>query len=372
MFRTLLTSTALAALLTAGAIAQDATTTPAAPADTNTTAPAAPADTTTPAAPADATTPAAPADTTTPAAPAATTKPAAPADTTTMAPAAPADTTTMDATPGTSTTPMTMANGYTQAPDDSLASRIIGQDIWSTAGDDAEKIGSVNDLVVGANGMIDAVIVGVGGFLGIGEKNVAVDFSELDWTQATDGSMRWVLPTTAEALTAAPDFVWAEPDMAANGTMTPAADGAMAPATPTTSEVDNANAMGTDAPDAMAGTAVDRSTLTELDPTTLTAEQLIGVAVYGPEDTQLAKVGDFLMSADGKGVDAVIVDFGGFLGLGVKEIAVGLDNADFATDANGNTYLFLNATREQLDAAPAFNRDTYATDRANQRFVTTK
>jgi hypothetical protein len=77
-------------------------------------------------------------------------------------------------------------------------------------------------------------VIDVGGFLGIGEKNVAVDFQTLEFTLAADNTERWVVPTTADALTAAPDFVWAEdePVDGAADAMAPAAPDAMAPAAP--------------------------------------------------------------------------------------------------------------------------------------------
>lgn len=133
--------------------------------------------------------------------------------------------------------PWDMSAGYVAADTDNLGSRLMGQPVYSSPGDDAEEIGTINDLVFSADGEITAVVIGVGGFLGIGEKSVAVDFQSLDFTLATDNTERWVLPTTADALTNAPDFVWAEdepvdPAMPADG-MAPAApaDG-MAPAAP--------------------------------------------------------------------------------------------------------------------------------------------
>ncbi len=118
-----------------------------------------------------------------------------------------------------------MSAGYTAADTDNLASRLIDQPVFSSAGDDAEDIGNVSDLVFNEAGQLTAVVIGVGGFLGIGEKAVAVDFKSLQFTVAADNTERWVLPTTAEALTAAPDFVWKEDEPAA-----PADGGAMAPA----------------------------------------------------------------------------------------------------------------------------------------------
>jgi sporulation protein YlmC with PRC-barrel domain len=256
---------------------------------------------------------------------------------------------------------------------------MVGSDVYSSPGEDAEVVGSINDLVINAEGRIAAVVIGVGGFLGIGEKNVAVDFSQIQMTPAEDGSVRLVLPTTAEALTAAPDFVYPE-DAEAEGDAA-ATDGAEAEggdAAATDDAAANGMAAGGMAAGGMAaggaaageqaaaGAGIDRSTLTPLDMSSVTAENLIGTAVYGANDEQVGTIGDFVMSADGGQIDAVIIDVGGFLGIGVKEVAVGFENLQFSTDENNNRYLFLNVTREQLDAQPAFNRDTFQTDRDAQ------
>jgi len=354
MIRVLLTTTALAALLSTGAMAQTAPATPAAPAAPMT--PAAPA----PAAPeAPAAAPAAPMA---PAAPAAPMTPAAPADA-----AAPAGAMANDDAMG-----FDLSAGYTAMDDDSRASEIIGATIYSSAADDAETVGNVNDLIVGNDGQIEAVIVGVGGFLGIGEKTVAVSFDNLEWTVATDNTERWVLPTTREALEAAPDFVWVEDDaMAPAGNAMAPAGNAMTPApvdtmTPAPVVTDNAAA-----PDQEAmPTALDRSTLTEFDETTLTADELEGTTVYGINDENIGTISDFVLNEGGE-IDAVIVDVGGFLGLGAKPVAIGFENLNFSIDANNNRYLFLNTTQEQLEAQPEFNTDTYTTERDTQRMVVT-
>lgn len=44
-----------------------------------------------------------------------------------------------------------------------------------------EKIGDIDDLIVDRNGRVEAVVIGVGGFLGMGEHNVAVPFGDLKW-----------------------------------------------------------------------------------------------------------------------------------------------------------------------------------------------
>lgn len=105
-----------------------------------------------------------------------------------------------------SRSPVDIGAGYTQVDTDRLASKIIGSPVYDSGAADANNLGKINDLVLDQNGQVAAVVLGVGGFLGIAEKQVAVDFSALQWTVAADNTERWVLQTTKDQLTAAPDF----------------------------------------------------------------------------------------------------------------------------------------------------------------------
>jgi sporulation protein YlmC with PRC-barrel domain len=69
------------------------------------------------------------------------------------------------------------------------------------------KIGDINDLLVEKDGKINAVIIGVGGFLGAGEKNVAVPFTALKLTEK-NGKRYLVMDTTKEALNKAPGYTF--------------------------------------------------------------------------------------------------------------------------------------------------------------------
>ncbi len=51
------------------------------------------------------------------------------------------------------------------------------------------------------------MVVGVGGFLGIGEKNVAIDYDALSITADENGNKKLVLDATADELAAAPEFM---------------------------------------------------------------------------------------------------------------------------------------------------------------------
>jgi hypothetical protein len=63
--------------------------------------------------------------------------------------------------------------------DQLLASKLIGTTVISASN---EAIGDVNDVIIDRNGRALAIVIGVGGFLGIGEKDVAVQTSALEFT----------------------------------------------------------------------------------------------------------------------------------------------------------------------------------------------
>jgi sporulation protein YlmC with PRC-barrel domain len=65
------------------------------------------------------------------------------------------------------------------------------------------KIGEIMDVLLSADGKVNALIIGVGGFLGMGEKDVAVPFSAVKHT-SKEGKVYLTLDTTKDALKAAP------------------------------------------------------------------------------------------------------------------------------------------------------------------------
>lgn len=68
-----------------------------------------------------------------------------------------------------------------------------------------QKIGEIMDVLVNPSGQIEAAMVGVGGFLGAGEKDVAVSFNAIKATKKNDKTYL-TLDTTKDALKNAPGF----------------------------------------------------------------------------------------------------------------------------------------------------------------------
>jgi hypothetical protein len=68
---------------------------------------------------------------------------------------------------------------------DFLSDDLMGNDVHTTVEDD-ESIGTIEELLLNEEGEIKAVIVSVGGFLGMGEKNVAIAWESLELSQEDD------------------------------------------------------------------------------------------------------------------------------------------------------------------------------------------
>jgi sporulation protein YlmC with PRC-barrel domain len=93
----------------------------------------------------------------------------------------------------------------TTVPSDALTvSTYYNEDVYDAQNN---KIGDVNDILLEKDGRVSAVIVGVGGFLGVGEKDVAVPFNALKVTEK-DGDRYLVMNATKESLEKAPGFTF--------------------------------------------------------------------------------------------------------------------------------------------------------------------
>lgn len=112
------------------------------------------------------------------------------------------------ATPSTYVAAATMSSGFMQQLNrgDHFALDLIGSPVYSSDNQNANVVGDISDLVVASDGTVDAVVIGVGGFLDIGEKEVAVPFNSISWKTGADGMLQPVLAATKEQLKAAPAF----------------------------------------------------------------------------------------------------------------------------------------------------------------------
>ena len=88
-------------------------------------------------------------------------------------------------------------------PNELLVSDLLGRPAVNA---ENERIGDVNDLVTDSSGKAVAAVIGVGGFLGIGEKDVAIPFEDLKFGRDDDNDVRIEVDISKEALASAPDY----------------------------------------------------------------------------------------------------------------------------------------------------------------------
>ena len=89
-----------------------------------------------------------------------------------------------------------------QDQDTFLTSNLVGATIYNAQD---EAVGDVNDVIISRDGKVDGVVVGVGGFLGLGEKDVAIEMSKLKMVE-TDTGLKLVFDANRDELAAAPEF----------------------------------------------------------------------------------------------------------------------------------------------------------------------
>lgn len=144
------------------------------------------------------------------------------------------DSTKSDMKPSTSaaTTPSSTTDqaAFIQNQDstDWRSSKLIGATVY---GPDNKSIGDINDVLIANDGKVNAVVIGVGGFLGVGEKNVAIPFDKLQVSRKADSSSieKVTVSYTKDELKNAPKFAYYEPASKSSTTGSGAATKPIAP-----------------------------------------------------------------------------------------------------------------------------------------------
>ncbi len=258
----------------------------------------------------------------------------------------------------------TEATGPSISASDVIGARIyvseaaVDADAYAGVQEGWNDIGEVNDIILGRDGSVDAVLVDIGGFLGMGERQVAVDMAALrivqdDATDADDWFL--VLQTDRATLDAAPE--WVRP-----GVEPQAGDGskgglenvpAVNEAVPAEPEATAGTEAGTETAPVPDGTTTLPEGYVAVDRAGLTADLLAGADVRDANDASIAEVSDLVLTADGQVTD-VVLDVGGFLGVGARTVAIPMDRLTVAQAEGGAVRLWVDMTKEELEALPEY------------------
>ncbi|WP_050524341.1 PRC-barrel domain-containing protein [Pseudorhodobacter wandonensis] len=197
---------------------------------------------------------------------------------------------------------------------------------------DWEDIGEINDVILSRDGKVESVLVDIGGFLGIGERQAAIDMASLRFVSddATgDDPDDWfvVMKGNRALVETAPE--WPMMPRMTNGTK----EMVTAPANSMTSP---------------------REGYAAVEVTDITSEALTGATVYDATDADIGEISNLVLTTDGK-IEGVIVDVGGFLGMGEKPVKVDMAELQvLRRNDGGDLRVFVPMTKENLEAMPTY------------------
>jgi sporulation protein YlmC with PRC-barrel domain len=233
-----------------------------------------------------------------------------------------------------------------------------------------DNIGSVSDVIVDEQGEIRAIVLDVGGFLGIGAREVALSTEEIEfgYDQENPDQFYVISQVTAEELENAPEFDRdqlrqqreegagvaqdEQQDAAVVGT-----DQQQQPATQDQAATDpgaQQDQQWRGDRQAMAAPQMQREGFQEAEAQEITADNLLGANVYDINDENIGSVSDIVMGAEGQAEYAVI-DIGGFLGLGTHTVAIGFDEMQVLHDEGwADLRVYVDASQEELENMPEY------------------
>lgn len=243
-----------------------------------------------------------------------------------------------------------------RAATDLFASELIGHDVYArttatdmrtnndgahgmmtmTAADldGMENIGQINEIILSNDGQVRALVIGVGGFLGMGEHDVAVTMDQVTFASDADdrSEMYVIVQTGTDRLRDSPSFdrtSMSDDDMQ----RTAAAD---------------SNRTGFAAPQ------IERDGYNRVEATEVSTEMLTGKTVYDVNDNDVGTVTDMIVDDSGA-ITNVIIDFGGFLGIGVSQASLDYDELTImSTDGYEEVRLYVDATKDQIQDLPEY------------------
>jgi hypothetical protein len=210
--------------------------------------------------------------------------------------------------------------------------------------DDWENVGDIDDFVVTPDGTVRAVLVDVGGFLGIGARTVALNMEALDFVYSHDDDDFYLVlsGTTKEQIENAPEYRHHEGT--ALGT-----DRGTAPGT--APDVDRGTAPGTALGPGYRTTPAEG--YTQVEPTAVSVDDLKGANVYDANHENVASIDEVLVSPEGN-IERVLLDVGGWLGIGARTVAIDMDKLEVHRGRDGDVRVYVNMTEEELKQLPEY------------------
>ncbi|MEQ6250716.1 PRC-barrel domain-containing protein [Sulfitobacter sp. HNIBRBA3233] len=242
-----------------------------------------------------------------------------------------------------------------------------------------QDVADVTDILINADGQLESIVLDAGGFLGMGETRKTVALDTLKFVADQDDENEYFVVYTGDkqmledtndydsAAMEADGYTSASTQMeqaASDDTMT-SEETAENEATQTETEQSDmasneeadvaetdmaANDEATTTEETASNDAMplDRDAMTKASLANMTADDLEGTAIYGSENDRVGEIGDLIL-AEGGQIEKVIVDVGGFLGLGERHVAMNLTDIELMQTENGALTGYISMTEEEIE-----------------------
>ena len=251
--------------------------------------------------------------------------------------------------PSTSTAPATTTTPSATAD----TRKLIGRNIKNADGD---TIGEIKSIYLTKDGKVDSVMVSVGGFLGVGDREVRIAWSDL---KITDNGEKVMVNMTKDQLKAKPEYkykndAWRGQVFTDTGPWTarpndarPAND-QLAQTTKPPADRTTDRPPATDRPNVAATTSTGDFTAAG----EMSGNALIGATVRNESRESVGKIEDVYVDKNGA-IKAVVVSVGGVLGVGSKDVAVKWSDLKFSRD-DKSIVITTSWTKDSLKAMPDY------------------
>lgn len=217
-----------------------------------------------------------------------------------------------------------------------------------------EDMGEIGDVLVAEQGDVGAVVIDAGGFLGMGEREVKVTMDSLQFVRDNDNDDDYFIVYTGDrtALEGTSEFDRSTAE--SEGLMTYRHDTMAAEGQSVDDEViaDPATQMAVDGVTDPTTARPDRAAMEAAEANTLTAEDLDGARVYGSGQDWIGDVAGLVLAEDGA-ISHMVIDVGGWLGMGEHPVALSFDQVDLRRDG-ASIVVYVDSTQEELEAMPAW------------------
>lgn len=192
--------------------------------------------------------------------------------------------------------------------------------------DEWQMVGDIDDLIVTKEGEVRALLVDAGGFLGMDEDELRIDVQNIRFVINSNDEGDFYVVYNGDRSKFESESSYDEEQAQSQGEMRASENEQMAGAMEESPQRQQEN----------------------VDWASITTEDVLGSAVYGENDEWIGDLSELDLADDGS-VKGVIIDVGGFLGIGEKPVEMPMDKVELRRTGSDEIRAYVSATEDELE-----------------------